>query len=405
MGVWALNQARDLLRAGMPVLVVSFTPWLPRRLGSVGFKPAWTLCPHEHEWEGGVRVRYPRWLNYPAPGLPMGYRRPAIPAALCWRSGRAALRRAADEFAPDAVYCHHTTFNGFMARELKEERGLPYVLTDHAFSEVTDCERFPGRRAMYERVLGDAFCYAAVTGPLEREVRRLFPGVRTQTVNNGVAAPPPELAGTPRPPELRGKAVLTSVGVWEPRKAMPLLVRAFARVAGKHPHAVLRIAGDGPDRPGVDAAIRECGMEGRVMLTGLLPHARVLQEMAWCDAFVLISWSEPFATVFLEAAAAGRACIWASNGGIAEVLKDGVHGLHVAPKDLESAAAAIDRLLSDPEGRARMGRAALELHRSRLTGEANARALRALFEEAIASRRGPARHSAEPRGAPSGRRC
>ena len=98
--------------------------------------------------------------------------------------------------------------------------------------------------------------------------------------------------------------------------------------------------------------------------------------------FALIGGDEPFATVFSEAMSAGKPIVFASDGGITDVAKDGVHGLSVEPGDARSAVAALDRLLGDAELRARLGRGASELA-SQLTWEQNARNVAELFKAAL----------------------
>jgi glycosyltransferase involved in cell wall biosynthesis len=171
----------------------------------------------------------------------------------------------------------------------------------------------------------------------------------------------------PRPPYLDGKLVVFSAAFFYRRKGIPLLVEAFASVAEKHPAAVLRIAGDGEDRPAIEAAIKRHAMASRVLLLGALPHARVLQEMAWADAFALLGWNEPFGCVFAEAAASAKAIVVASDSGFAETMVDGVHGLTVAPGDVTSAAHQLDRVLGDAQLRLQLGRNARALWESQLS--------------------------------------
>lgn len=79
---------------------------------------------------------------------------------------------------------------------------------------------------------------------------------------------------------------------------------------------------------------------------------------------------------------AGKPIVFASDGGITDVAKDAVHGLSVEPGDRPSAIAALDRLLSDPELRARLGRGASGLA-AQLTWAENARNISELFQAAI----------------------
>jgi glycosyltransferase involved in cell wall biosynthesis len=94
--------------------------------------------------------------------------------------------------------------------------------------------------------------------------------------------------------------------------------------------------------------------------------------MVWCDVFALIGANEPFGVVFSEAMMAGKPIIYASDGGISDLAVSGIHGLSVAPNDMESATAALDDLLGNPGAREQFGRSAAALAEDRLTWAQNA---------------------------------
>jgi glycosyltransferase involved in cell wall biosynthesis len=387
MGTWALAQAQALRRAGAEVRVVSFTSWLPRFAGRLGIKPAWSLCPPGMDWEG-LPVTYPRWpLYWSGPVGKFTYRRPAAQARLCGLSARRRLDRVFSEFKPDAVLTHHSLFNGGLARRIKQRHGIPYSVTEHDLDEVRACHKFPARRAVMDRALRSADAVICFSERMKSELEALFPGIATRLIRNGSDPLPRELFSNPRPEAIQGKAVVMSAGIFYERKGFPLLVRAFAKVAARYPNAVLRIAGDGSEKPKVLAAMQETGLgPDRVQLLGSLPNAQVKQEMVWADIFASIGWDEPFATVCIEAASAGKPIIWARDGGINDVLRDGIDGLSVTPRDIESAAAALDRLLGDAELRARMGRSSRETFDRELTWDNHAEQMIRLFRDASRAR-------------------
>ena len=67
---------------------------------------------------------------------------------------------------------------------------------------------------------------------------------------------------------------------------------------------------------------------------------------------------EPFGAPIAEAMACGRAVVVAREGGAAELVRDRVDAIAVAPRDPSRLADAIAELASDPTLRARLGRAA-----------------------------------------------
>jgi glycosyltransferase involved in cell wall biosynthesis len=154
-------------------------------------------------------------------------------------------------------------------------------------------------------------------------------------------------------------------------------------MAQQYQHVVLRIAGDGADRTNVERSIREQGLEHRVQLLGLLRPEDVVREMVWCDLFALLAWDELFSGVCVEAMACGKPVVCANDGGINDVIENGVHGFTVAPHDEEAAALALCELVASASLREQMGRAARELFESRLTWEKNAETMEVLFREVI----------------------
>jgi glycosyltransferase involved in cell wall biosynthesis len=185
------------------------------------------------------------------------------------------------------------------------------------------------------------------------------------------------------------------------RKNFPGLIQAFNLVASKYPQVVLRIFGDGPDRIKVEQARDASPFKDRIKMPGKVSHAEVLQQMQEADIFALIGWREPFATVFLEAMAAGLPVIACDDGGIAEVigsvdldasaLNSGpstlvpphANGILVPPRDIEAAARALEFLILNPETRLNIGQAAQRTIKADLTWDAVVQKYLKLFEEGI----------------------
>ena len=379
--VWALKQAQAIQRQGVDIQVVSLVSWLPGFLASRSATARkYIACPPQHDWDG-LHVEYPRWPLYQFGRLKrQSLRNPGPQQAIAWRFIKGRLLRKIRDFKPDVIYAHHTWTNGDLARRLHNATGLPFVVTDHDFGEIDSCGDYPARRAYHRRVMEKAFCTVAVSKRMESGMRRhILADGRIRTIYNGADPMPPEIVSRPRPPELQDKLIVHSAGLFYPRKGFPKLVEAFARVAAKYPHAHLRISGDGQDRPAVEKAVAESGLAQRITLLGMQPHEQVLQEMAWSNIFALIAVDEPFGVVFSEAMSAEKPLVWASDSGFAEVVSSGINGWAVAPLSVDEAAAALDKLLGDPQGRARMGAVNRALLESRLTWDANAGAMVSLL--------------------------
>jgi glycosyltransferase involved in cell wall biosynthesis len=95
------------------------------------------------------------------------------------------------------------------------------------------------------------------------------------------------------------------------------------------------------------------------VLTGIGAHTPAWVA-AWRDAdlFVMPTRNEAFGLVYQEAAAAGLPAIGSRLNAVPEIIEDEVTGLLVPPGDVAALASALDRLISAPELRERLGRAA-----------------------------------------------
>ena len=382
IGTWALSQVSALRGLGHEIRVVSPVPAIPVLATKILGRGTSALCPPSHTW-GDIEVRYIPWTVYPVGPLSKTFqRRPGLFVKSAWLLTSGKFMSIARDYAPDVIYAHHGQLAGFVAARVARKLGIPFFITEHDFDEIDVCAHNEPRRDFYREVTAGIGAWIAVADRMRASMNRIFPGVPAVTVHNGAEPVPREMASVPRPPSFAGRVGVLCVTFMYKRKNVPLLIEAFDSIADRHPEALLAIGGDGDDMPAVRAAIDKARHGTQIQLLGALKHREVMQYMAWCDAFALIGGDEPFATVFSEAMSAGKPIVFASDGGITDVAKDGVHGLTVEPGDLRSAVAALDRLMGDADLRARLGRGASELA-AQLTWEQNARNVAELFKAAL----------------------
>jgi len=145
---------------------------------------------------------------------------------------------------------------------------------------------------------------------------------------------------------------LLFVGALEPRKNLPLLVRAFASVAPAHPGAKLVIVGSGvPWNPeGGEQLARALGevpssTAGRVIRTGYVGPEDKVALLTGAEAFVFPSTYEGFGLPVLEAMACGTPVLTSRTSALPEVA--GEAALRVDPADAGAVATAMQDLLTD----------------------------------------------------------
>jgi glycosyltransferase involved in cell wall biosynthesis len=131
-------------------------------------------------------------------------------------------------------------------------------------------------------------------------------------------------------------------------KGPDLLAEALSLI----PSADVSIHIHGIRQAGADALAgwlkRQTSRDPRLRLLPAVPPSRVTDVMTGFDIVAIPSrWLETGPLVALEAFAAGVPVLGANQGGIAEVVRDGIDGMLVAPDDPAEWAAAIARLADD----------------------------------------------------------
>lgn len=167
------------------------------------------------------------------------------------------------------------------------------------------------------------------------------------------------------------KVILTVARLVE-RKGIDTVLLAIDTVRKTIPDILYIIGGTGPDRPRLEAIVKELDIGAHVSFSGPVPYADLRSFYNACDVFVMPARErlpdvEGFGIVFLEASACAKPVIGARSGGIPDAVIENVTGLLVPPDDPRDLAAALIRILSDPALASRLGCAG----RNHVVGSAN----------------------------------
>jgi glycosyltransferase involved in cell wall biosynthesis len=171
----------------------------------------------------------------------------------------------------------------------------------------------------------------------------------------------------------------------EPEKGHPTLLEAWPLVLSAIPDATLLVVGEGSRREALEAMSHELGIAGRVVFTGRRDDVPAVT--AALDVAVLPSYREALGLTILEAMALSRPVVASNVGGIPEMVEDGVTGLLVPPRDPESLAAAIVRLLRDHPLADMLARAGHDLVHERFCIELMVDAVERIYDEGARSMR------------------
>lgn len=138
--------------------------------------------------------------------------------------------------------------------------------------------------------------------------------------------------------------IFFSAGRLHMQKNHAVLLRAFAIVRFKLPHAILLIAGEGPLENELRLLCKELSVEKEVQFIGRRDDMPALMNL--CDCFVLSSDFEGFGLVVGEAMATLKSVVATNCGGVKEVM--GGFGELVEVKNTNALAAAMLKVNQQP---------------------------------------------------------
>ncbi|MCU1460860.1 MAG: glycosyl transferase, group 1 [Acidimicrobiales bacterium] len=265
---------------------------------------------------------------------------------------------------PDVVHAHFW-MSGLAALRAARPLRIPVVQTFHALGVVKrrhqgDRDTSPRLRMPLEAMIArKADLIVATCSDEVFELLRLgADAARISVVPCGVDLDLFRPDG-PAAPRAAGRHRLLYVGRLVERKGIGNIITALAGL----PDTELLVAGgpdrahliDDPEASRLAALAERLGLRDRVHLLGRVERAALPALMRSADAVVAVPWYEPFGIVPLEAMACGVVVVASAVGGLVDTVVDGVTGVQVPARSPARLAAALRRLLAEPERRSQLG--------------------------------------------------
>lgn len=195
-----------------------------------------------------------------------------------------------------------------------------------------------------------------------------FPGERIRVKPNFVKDP------VPQPRNAAGQLRALCVGRLSAEKGIRTLLEAWSTL-----DVQLNMAGSGP----LEDTVRQAGLANINCLGQVAPSA-VTHEMQAASVLIFPSECyEGFPMTIVEAFSCGLPVIASRLGSMAEIVEDGVTGLHFVPGDADDLAAKVRWAEAHPEEVQVMGRNARKAFEERYTEGANYRTLLSIYREAL----------------------
>lgn len=249
----------------------------------------------------------------------------------------------------------HDYKTDLLALLLAKRTGIVPVATAHGWTGHTLRERLLYYPA-HKRLLGRFPLVLAVSSQIRDElIARGAAPERVRVLLNGID---PTLFRRDRSAERAARlrfgvpdsvTVVGAVGRLEPQKRFDLLIEAFVEARREISGLHLLIAGDGSERPALEARISQHGLSEACRLLGHQSDVIALHHAF--DAFVQSSDYEGTPNAVLEAMALETPVVATDAGGTREICRDGVEGTIVPRNDRPALASAIVQTMTDVEGR------------------------------------------------------
>ena len=384
---FVFNLAQDLQELGWRIDVLA--PHAPQAaiceiLGDVRvrrFRYLWpesaqTVC---YEGSSLVSLRTNRWNGVKVPSLVL-FELLAI------------LRSLARE-KYDILHSHWILPQGFTGALAAIPFQVPHVLTVHG-GDV-----FALRGSILRPFKRFAIRYAdAVTvnsTATETAVRAIAPAIRNlRRIPMGVSGF--DLPATSRVQKLREKyrqgsgPLLLFLGRVVEEKGVGDVIRALTLLLPHFPDATAVIAGDGQDRARMETLARDLGVPDRVMFVGWVAAEEAPDYLSAADVFIGPSkpapdgWVEAQGLTYAEAMLARTPVIATPVGGIIDLVRHEETGLLVSVSAPQEIAAAIQRLIEEPNLADRLSKAGHALVQEKFTRRVSAEAFSELFDSLLA---------------------
>lgn len=152
--------------------------------------------------------------------------------------------------------------------------------------------------------------------------------------------------------------IIGTVKKMEDHYGIKYLIDAFRLTADSNPKLQLKLllVGGGRDFERYQNYIQAQGLNEKVVMTGLVPYSEVVKYQNMIDISVIPSLSESFGVSVLEASACEKPVIVSDTGGLPEVVKDGITGFIVPPKDVNAISEKLNELIHNRELRIKLGK-------------------------------------------------
>jgi len=184
-----------------------------------------------------------------------------------------------------------------------------------------------------------------------------------------------------------GAFLLLSLGILMPHRRLEDALAGVAAAAAEGHDIHFLIVGSPSEYPDYAERLRvlarHLGMDGRVTFAGAVPESRLPLCYHACDAFMFPNENQTWSLAVTEAMACGKPVIVSKGAAVQEILEDGKTAFLVPPRRPDLVAAALKRLIDNPDLKESVARAGHCLVVEALSWDKYAGDMIGIFKEAV----------------------
>ena len=165
----------------------------------------------------------------------------------------------------------------------------------------------------------------------------------------------------------KGNVLIGNIGRLSEQKGMSYFIEAAEIAAKAHPEARFIIVGDGEESEQLHAQVKAKGLQNKVLFLGY--RNDIQNVMSQLDFVVLSSLWEGLPLTPIEAYSVGKTVVGTAVDGTTEIIRDGIDGYLIEPRNPMQLAEKMNELIENPEMRESMGIQAMKRYQDEFSFE------------------------------------
>lgn len=373
-GIFVENRISHLIASGKATTtVIAPVPYVPNLAVLPEAYRSYVGVPRTEERQG-IRLHHPRYVLLPKISMLAAPLSLYVAAKHCL----SALVKSGCGF--ELIDAHYFYPDGIAAILLGRHFDRPVTITARG-SDVNIIAKLPLPRKLILWAAAEATAVITVSQDLKDTLTSFgVSAEKIRVLRNGVdlkTFTPTDRTAARARIGIDGTTLL-SIGNLVPLKGHDLAIKAIARLTDTR----LLIVGDGPEERKLRKLAQDLGVSDRVRFLGRRPQQALPDFYAAADALVLLSSSEGWPNVLLEAMACGTPVLATRVGGTPEIVTSDAVGELVSEREPIAIAEAMSRLLAR-----KLGRLAIRAYAERFSWDVTTDGQLELFSDILTARR------------------